>query len=271
MLAQTGFAAVSVTTPAALVPLLVGIFVTDADGTIVALSLDVKPRNASSDVKTELVLPAEAAEQPQRLTPHALVKGHGEKRPSSGLATCTVIDGAGMDNWKARVESFDYKAAGGAHAAMKGMAGPSEEVLASSVPRVSMSADGALLSVSMAQHPSLFIPLLYLKCASTNVVGFYTFTRSQWPSLPRTAAEPKEAAQPKEAELSEIALEIASSPSPGAVPAVPAVPHAAATLPLRSTRGRAVTAVGFACVMPPSRSCGGFRSVAPSSTCYLLW
>lgn len=221
VITQTAYATLAVSTPSVLATLL-AVYVTDTDDTLLALSRDVNAVNAT----TALALPLHAVEQPQRFKPHSVLRGEGK--------ACTIVDGKPVDNWKARVENFDYEAAGGAHAGMHG--GPGEAVLAAAVPRVSISADGENLTVTMARHPHLFIPLLYLKCASTNVLGLYTFEHASWPghNKPQTAAEGGEG---------------------GEAPTADAQAFRATLDPWASGDCRRL----FACAaMPAQESCGGF-------------
>ena len=148
------------------------LYVTDADGTVLALARDT---NAAT-----LLLPTEAVEQPQRLVPHALIVT---------AAGCERTRGDAVDNWRALLEGFDYDAAGGAHAMHDGHGGElSESILSSAVPRLSMAADGgAAVTVSMKMMPGLFVPLLFLKCQTTNIVGWRRFDRAHWPA---TSAPP---------------------------------------------------------------------------------
>ena len=148
------------------------VYVTDADGTIVALS-----KNRSY---VTLTVPNEAVHQPQRLTPHAVYAALATGADGRTSAACSTADGTGVDNWKSFVENFDYMGAGGAHPGAPG--GPNETVLSASVPRLAVSADGRRATVSLQRDAAFFIPLLYVTCQTTHVIGLYPLERASWPA-----------------------------------------------------------------------------------------
>lgn len=160
-LTQTSFRSIRIAVTNSEIPL--ALYVTDAEGTVLNL--------AQSTSNTTLTLPLEAASQPQRFVPHAL------------FAKCTLITGAGVDNWQSRINSFDYGAAmamGGTHAHGT-MPALDEAALERAVPHLAMATDGRSALLTMRQLPSLFVPMVYLKCSTTAVVWMHTFERTAWP------------------------------------------------------------------------------------------
>ena len=144
------------------------IYVTDADDTIIAL--------ASNSANVTLNMPAEAMEQPQKLVPHAVVPiGFN---PTGRI--CVDVRGEGVENWRASVDNFNYEGAMGhdIHATHD----LPEALLTSVVPQLTVADDGKRATVTMRQHPSLYVPLVYLKCSTTNIVGFHRFARAAWPN-----------------------------------------------------------------------------------------
>ena len=135
------------------------LYVTDTDDTIVALAADMS--------SATLVLPADVMAQPQRLKPYAVYR--------STPGGCDTRAGTPVANWQAVIDTFDYDAAGGAHRG-------DESLLAAAAPTIArdVSTGGAL--VTMARFPALYVPLLYVKCENTAVVGLHRFAREDWPS-----------------------------------------------------------------------------------------
>lgn len=167
---QSGASTLHISIAASAAPL--ALFVTDADGTVLAL-------DAQSRWNATLTLPFDALSEPQRLVPRALL-----------AEGCTTVEGAAVDNWRAVVEHFDYEAALGvalgphAHAHGRGH-NLTEPELAAAVPQLEVSADGRT-TVRMLQRPSLYVPLVYLRGCRNKlceaVVYVRRFTRSEWPT-----------------------------------------------------------------------------------------
>ena len=168
---QSGASTLQISIAESAAPL--ALFVTDAEGTV--LALDTQRRSNAT-----LTLPFDALSEPQRLVPRALL-----------AEGCTRVEGAGIDNWRAVVEQFDYEAAGGValgphvHAHGRGSHNLSEPELASAVPQLEVTADGRT-TVRMLQRPSLYVPLVYLRGCRNKlceaVVYVRRFKRSEWPT-----------------------------------------------------------------------------------------
>ena len=155
------------------------LFVTDAEGTVVAL-------NAQRILNATLTLPLDTMSKPQQLIPRALL-----------AEGCTRTEGAALDNWQAMITNYtlaDYEAAVAmphttAHMAHGHAHGRSHNLtdneLASAEPQLEVSADGRT-ALRMLQRPSLYVPLVYLRschnklCAA--VVYMRRFTRAEWPT-----------------------------------------------------------------------------------------
>ena len=140
------------------------LYVTDEDDTILALAAD-------GNSVVDLSLPSEVAEQAKTLRPHAVypVDQHG----------CATISGDKVDNWQSFIANFDYQGAGGMHA---GHHTPSAAVLTSAEPQWLVDAATGRPTVTMNRLPSVYIPLLYIKCQSTAVIGLHRFDRTSWPT-----------------------------------------------------------------------------------------